>query len=165
MIGETICDIDEEVVPKSEAEIDAFQTENDLVLPDLFRQILLETNGGYLRDKYLNSKENNTQADIEELFGIYEDDLDWASSIVPLPRWIEHKHQIYESYPSLEDLEKLNGSLARYFVFSASRSEFYLLDYTDSKHCKRVCHLDLVNGDRTISTLGDDLSCILPSAS
>lgn len=161
----TICDIEEDTSPTPESEIEAFEKENQLILPDLLRQILLETNGGYLREENLkfDETEKDLLVDVEEIFGIYEDDLDWASAIVPLTRWISHKNDIYESYPTVADLEKLNGSLSRYFVFSAIGSKFHLLDYTDTEHCKRIASLDLVAGDQVISTLGDDFSCVLSS--
>lgn len=160
MKTETICELEEESVPNSEAEVETFENQNDLVLPDVLRQILLETNGGYVREKNLRFDEDD-KVGVEEVFGISTDEVDWASSIVPLGRWVKYKNEIYQNYPTVEAIEQLNGSIARYFVFSGLGSKFHLLDYTDSKVCKRVCYLDLVGGEQMITMLGTDLSCVL----
>ena len=160
MKAETICEFDEESIPNSEDEVKAFEHQNHLVLPDVLRQILLETNGGYVQEERLKFDEED-KVGVEEIFGISTDDVDWASSIVPLSRWVKYKKGIYENYPTLEAIESLNGDVSRYFVFSGIGAKFHLLNYTGSEQCKGVCYLDLAGDDQTIVRLGEDLSCVL----
>lgn len=163
MALKTICEPDEDLVPASTAEIEAFEGKHSLKLPETLHQILTETNGGYVRDEYLLFEGDGDEviAGVEELNGVLPDEVDWASSIVPLPRWVAFKNELNPSLPNVEALEKLNGDISRYFVISNRSAVFYLLDYTDSKVCKRICYLDLVGGDQVITHLGDDLSCVI----
>ena len=163
MTPQTICEFEEESVPVSETEIELFESKNDLRLPEALRQILIETNGGYVREERLlfDDDDDEVITGVEEVFGISSDDVDWSSSIVPLERWVKFKRELYPSFPSVELLEELNGSISRYFVMSGDGVVFYLLDYTGSKECKRICYLDLVGGDQIIVSLGDDISCVV----
>lgn len=162
----TICDFEEESIPNTESEVAGFETQNGLIFPEPLRRILLETNGGYIREENLkvDEKDKDLIVGVEEVFGLSTDEVDWASSIIPLERWVKYKNEIYESYPTVKAIEALNGDISRYFVFSASGSKFHLLDYTDSENCKRICYLDLVGGDQVIITLGDNMSCVLSLA-
>ncbi len=162
MTSQTICEIDEDTDPISSTDIEAFETEHNLSLPDLICRILTETNGGFVREEHLLLEEDGeTIGGVEQLNGISSEEVDWASSIVPLERWVKFKHSLSPSFPDVAALEQVNGDISRFFVISNSRTVFHLLDYTDSKDCKGFCYLNLAEDDQIIKKLGDDISSII----
>ncbi len=164
MNGETnVCEPFEKFEPASESEIQAFEQERGIQLPPVLRKILLDTNGGYVNKPFLKfaSEEPDVVEGIEEVFGISGDPEQWMSTIVPLARWVECKNDVYSWFPTIEQIEELNGDISRYYVFAGTGVVLYLLDYSGSANLKGVCYLDLVGGDQRFLHLGEDLSCVL----
>ena len=162
--GETnVCEPFEKFEPASESEIQAFEQERGIELPPVLRKILLDTNGGYVNKPFLKfaSEEPDVVEGIEEVFGISGDPEQWMSTIVPLARWVEYKNDVYSWFPTIEQIEELNGDISRYYVFAGTGVVLYLLDYSGSANLKGVCYLDLVGGDQRFLHLGEDLSCVL----
>lgn len=116
-----------------------------------------------IKDEYLkfDDKDPDLMIGIEEIFGTSKDPDQWMSSIVPLPKWVAFKNDGYGAFPTVAELESINGDISRFFVLSGTGIVFYLLDYTSSKTCKGVAYLDLVGGEQRIQTLGEDLSCVI----
>jgi hypothetical protein len=162
--GETnVCEPFEGFEPASEPEIQAFEQERGIQLPPVLRKILLDTNGGYVNEPFLKfaSEDPDLLEGVEEVFGISGDPEQWMSTIVPLAKWVDHKNDVYSWFPTVEQIEELNGDISRYYVFAGTGVVLYLLDYSESENLKRVCYLDLVGGDQRFLPLGEDLSCVL----
>ncbi|MBK1790257.1 SMI1/KNR4 family protein [Persicirhabdus sediminis] len=146
-----------------EAQLQAFEQSNGILLPPELREILLEGNGGYIKEEFLRCDDEDPDllTGIQEVFGISNDPDHWMCSIVPLPKWVTFKHEIYTSFPTVSELESINGPISRYFVISGDGVVFHLLDYTASESSKAVCYLDLVGGDQKIIRLGDGIASVI----
>lgn len=131
------------------ADIEIYERENSLNLPEDLKALLLHQNGGYLHDCALVE-----EFMINSVCSIAVDPTEssWGSTMIPVYQFLEARGDIEED----EDFIEAREELSRVFIISGDGHYFLCLDYRGSNTCRGIVHVDVEGGFNGITKVSDD---------